>query len=218
MNKKKIVIFSVVILLFIVILVASKFFYSWWLEERYLGYVPTDEFVIEETESKKIIKHKETKLKMEIPLDWKIEKQESHLFFTSPNLQLYPETDNYNFPTVKKGCVIEMDIIREKESEPYNIWYSDTQARIKSCLASPIENKENYSEEIVKVSDYNALKYTYSPKENYPENSSILPGRHISVKIPKNENIYTFGTYLFSEDREQCEQEFNKFLETVVVE
>ena len=95
-------------------------------------------------------------------------------------LDVYSDQENVGLYTIKL-------IIR------YNIGYSDTQARIKSCLASPIENKENYSEEIVKVSDYNALKYTYSPKENYPENSSILPGRHISVKIPKNENIYTLN-------------------------
>ena len=101
MNKKKIVIPVIVVLLLIIIGIAGKLYYSWWLEERYLGHVPTNEFIIEEAENKKIIKHRGTKLTMEIPIDWEIEKQFNYLYFISPNFQLYPEEYNYYFPIFK---------------------------------------------------------------------------------------------------------------------
>lgn len=218
MNKKKIVISVIVVLLFIILLIAGKLFYSWWLEEKYLGYVPTNEFTIEETESKKIIKHKGTKLKIEIPVDWQIKKTETSLFLATSDFQPSPETNNYNFYVLEKGCIIETNVIREKESEPYNIWYGDTQARIQSCLKFPEKNKEDYSEEIIEVSGHNALKNVYSSEEDHLKDPSIPIGKHISIKIPKNENIYIFEIYLFSKDKERCEQEFDKLLKTVVIE
>ncbi|MCK5044549.1 hypothetical protein KAR26_02380 [Candidatus Parcubacteria bacterium] len=226
MNKKKIIISVLVILLFVVLGIAGKLYYSWQLEEyaKWHRYVPSNEFIIEETESKKIIKHKGTRLTMEILIDWQIEKEEESFLFTSPDFQLYPETINYNFPIFEKGCAVAMYVSKEKKVGVYEMEYNDLQNQINWYLESPEEYNEFYSDKIhhddkiIEVNGSYAVKHAYSPKENHPEDESILPGEYIAVKIPKNKYIYIFETYLFSEDKERCEQEFDKFLETVVIE
>ena len=45
----------------------------------------------------------------------------------------------------------------------------------------------------------------------------IISGNYVSVEIPRNEWVYTFEAYLFSQDKERCAQEFNKFLEKVSI-
>ena len=214
MSKKKIIISVLVVLLFIITSIAGKLLYLQWEKENYLGYVPAKAFTIEEQGDKKIIEHKGTRIKMEIPVDWQIEKTEVTLLLTSPDFQSSPETDDHYFYTLKKGCVTEISIIRESKKGTHEAEYDYLQARIKSCLDSPEKCKGDYPDKIIEISGQNALEFTYVP-ENYSE---IPLGEHVFVVVPKNKNMYTFETYLFSEDREYCEQEFDKFLETVVIE
>lgn len=216
MNKKN-KILLIIILLLIALFIMGKLFYSWWLEKEYLGYIPAKEFSIKEIENKKIITHKGAKLKMEIPIGWQIEKTEISLLFSSPDFQSSPETDDYYFYELKKGCITEISIMKKNESGTYKIEYDDLQARINLCLDSPEQCKGDHPDKIIKINGYNALEFTYIPKDN-SENSLASSGKHVFVVIPKNESIYAFETYLFSEDKERCEQEFNKFLETVVIE
>ncbi|MFH1657182.1 MAG: hypothetical protein ABH919_01830 [bacterium] len=220
MNKKKIIISALVVLLFIV----GAMLYSWQLEEyaKWHKYVPTNEFTIKEADGKKIIKHKGTKLTMEIPIDWQIEKDEESLFFKSPDFELYSEEENYSFPIFKKGCGVLTYISKEKKVGVYEMEYDDLQNQINWYLESPEEYKASYSDttyydEIIKINGNYAIRNIYSSKEDSLEDESVLSGKYISLKIPKNKYIYVFETYLFSENKDQCEQDFNKFLETIVI-
>ncbi len=225
MNKKKIVISVIVVLLLVIIFIVGKLLYSWQLEEyaKWHRHVPINEFTIEETENKKVIRHEGTKLKMEIPIDWQIEKDGKTLFFKSPNFELYPKEDNYGSSIFKKGCGVSMYISKEKKIGVYEMEYDDLQNKINRYLESPEKYKVSYYDtayydEIIEINENHAIKNTHSPNENDPKDESILSEKYILVKIPKNKYIYVFETYLFSEDREYCEQEFDKFLETVVIE
>jgi len=204
-KNKKIVIFAIVILL---ILLAGGLFWWWNSREPDVGFVPSEEFEIQETENGKIIKHEETGLKLIIPKDWEIIDGRDGLYFNSPGFQLDSVVGPYTPPIPEKGCASMIGIKKELENTNYDILYTFTKEWIRICLEQ-LDHDCGY--EVIEIDNNKALKHV-----SHVENESIL-GDQVRIQTPKNEKIYIFETYLFGQDRKKCAQEFDKILQTVEI-
>ena len=107
------------------------------------------------------------------------------------------EVFNEIYRVLKPGCKALISDLRKDAAKE----------KIEECLTST-----KCEDEIIEVSGHKALKQVFSP-----ENQTIISGNYVGVQIPRNEWVYTLETYLFSQDKERCAQEFNKFLENVSI-
>lgn len=209
MSKKLKIIISIVVV-FVLFLIAGGIFYWWqWKKETEIGFTWFGKFVERNLDGEKIIKDKKSGLSVKIPKDWK--KVEGvgglSIIFLSPDFELHSKMGPYDPPIPEKGCSIEMSAKKEIPFSDYDIEYSYLKKEIEGCLKST-----GCEDEVMEVNGHKALKHIF-----YPEDQSTFAGNSVSIKVPSNEWVYTFKTYLFSQDREKCIQEFDKFLETVSI-
>ena len=206
--NKKVIFFVIVILLLII---AGVFLWQKY-KKPYIPYVLSEEFTITESNGEKIIEYKKTGFKMRIPGGWEIDGfiGRNGLLLTSPDFEFHERVGPYSPPIPEKGCSITIDIIKgSSDSTKYD--YVDYISEIlKAC---PKVGQECVGGDYI-VKEFNELKgleHTYVPE------NSLIPGKYVSIEIPKGDKLYSFETHLFSQDRERCEQEFDKILNTVEI-
>lgn len=204
LNKNKKLIFFIVIILLLIII--GVFLWNKY-KKPYIPYVLSEEFTITETEEEKIIEYKKTGFKIKIPGDWEINGfiGRAGLLFTSPDFEFHERVGPYSPPIPEKGCSMTIDIIKRSSTD---MEYDLIGHLIEAC---PEVGQDCNGDIIVEFNGNRGLKHTY-----IPENSLIL-GKYVSVEIPKGDKLYSFETDLFSQDRERCEQEFDKILQTVEI-
>lgn len=211
--KKKIVIFIVVVL----ILVAGGFF--WWQEDKIESFLerkklegmtaPIKDYNVIEESGEKFIVNEKDGLKIKVPAEWELETGVDMAGMTSErNISLYSQDFTYRPPN---GCLIEIEISRlqKRRVEKYN----------GDLVMYPIEGAEEIKEmiklykeakpkeiEVISIGQKEALKETNILKEGI--------GKYITVKIPTDNKVYIFKSIQF---REECDKEFNKFLETISI-
>jgi len=207
--RKKIKIIIPVVIVLLVLIAVGLFWWRKWKKESEVGFIWFEKFIEKNLDGEKIIEEKKSGLSVRIPKDWK--KGEGigglSIIFLSPDFEPHPKLGPYSPPIPEKGCSIEMSVKQEIESSDYDIEYSYLKEKIEECLTS-----KECEDEVIEVSGHKALKHVFSP-----ENQTIISGNYVSVEIPRNEWVYTFEAYLFSQDKERCAQEFNKFLEKVSI-
>lgn len=200
-RKKRFVFFIILILL-----LAAAGVFLWQKYKRPdVGYVLTEEFVITEANGEKIIEYKKTGFKMRIPGDWEIDGfiARNGLLLTSPDFEFHEKVGPYSPPIPEKGCSITLDIAKEGTFGNSHV--------IQLVDACQTVGQDCNGDEIIEINGNRALKHVY-----FPENS-VIPGKYVSVSIPKNKIVYYFETHLFSQDREKCEQEFDQILNTLEI-
>lgn len=195
--KKKILIPIFVIL---VLAVAGGGFFWWWQGREIKG-SPQD-YIIKETEEGKFVENKRAGLTMKVPEDWiaeKIEVEEGLMIFYSPNIEGRLEGDRI-VPPLDKGCIIhtsltyeEMDFVQLKQEARYGL-------ALLGVVSAELEE--------VTINDYHALKTT-------SETQKI--GHSIGIDIPHKNKTYSFLLIFVPYDEETCVQEFDKFLETILI-
>jgi len=201
--NKKVIFFVIVILL----LAAAGVFLWQKYKKPYIPYVLSEEFTITESNGEKIIEYKKTGFKIRTPGNWEIDGfiGRNGLLLTSPDFEFHERVGQYSPPIPEKGCSITISIIKRSSLD---MEYNPLGQLIEAC---PTVGQDCNEYKIIEINGNRGLKYIYSLEEN------LIPGRYISVEIPKNKKLYTFEAYLFSQDRERCEQEFDKILNTIEI-
>lgn len=204
LNKNKKVIFFVVIILLLIVM--GVFLWNKY-KKPYIPYVLFEEFVITEIEEEKIIEYKKTGFKMRISKDWEINGfiGRDGLLLTSPDFEFHQRVGQYSPPIPEKGCSLTVSIIKRSSTD---MEYDFIGHLIKAC---PEVGQDCNGDIIVEFNGNRGLKHAYIPE------NSLIPGKYVSVEIPKGDKLYYFETDLFSQDRERCEQEFDKILGTVEI-
>lgn len=206
MNKKIKIIIPVVIILLLLI-IGGVFYWRQWKKESEVGFVWFEKFIERDLNGEKITEDKKSGLSVKIPKEWK--KVEGigglSIIFLSPDFEPHPKMGPYTPPIPEKGCSIEMSVKKEVPFSDSDIEYSYLQEKIEKCL-----ELTGCEDEVIEINGHKALKHIFSS-----EDQSFVVGNYVSVKIPSNEWIYTFKAYLFSQDKEKCAQEFDKFLGSV---
>ena len=193
-----------IILILILLLAAAGVFLWQKYKEPDVGYVFSDEFIITESGGEKIIEYKEGGFKMRIPGDWDTHNSNGvKLLFTSPDFQLHPNVGPFGAPLPEKGCSTALSIAKEGTFGTGHIGQL-----IEAC---PTIGQDCNEYKIIEINGNRGLKYIYSLEEN------LIPGQYISIEILKKKRVYIFEAHLFSQDRERCEREFDKILNTVEI-
>ena len=201
-NKK--IIFSLIII--ILLLIAGGVFC--WQENRETPIEkweaakvsPAEDYIItKETPEGKIVENKKMGLSYETPKDWILEKGDPTTFY-SPDTKIWEKRSDI----LEKGCKIYIWTSYIKTNLDTLKKFLDANF---SKLSSVIKVDESST---IKVNNYSALRYKY-----HIENLGMW---YISVDFPSKGKLYKIVIFNPIEEKERCEVEFNKFLETVSIE
>jgi len=193
--KKKIVILIIVILILVVGGV-------WWWQNREIKGRPED-YVIKQTAEGKIMENKKAGLTVEVPEGWEVKKtdvEEGLMVFYSPNAKGKVQNNEIT-PPLENGCIIHTSVTYEEMS----LNYLKVQAKYNLAL---LDVKSEEFEEVM-INNYQALK-TIADTERI--------GLTIGIDIPHKDKTYSFLLVFSSNDKNNCVQEFDKFLETVSIQ
>ncbi|MDD4074361.1 MAG: hypothetical protein PHU17_02480 [Candidatus Pacebacteria bacterium] len=152
------------------------------------------------------VEDKEAGLSFIIPKGWD-KKDDLMAQFSIVTEDFSPIDDKISsssFP--KNGCWIGISADHEIETENNIALYNDIIYHIEH--QENIINEDNSYEEIVSINEVKSLKRSIIAEDK---------GKKISIFVPLNNRIYLFETYLFGEDKESCEGEFNNFLSTISI-
>lgn len=200
--NKKVIFFVIVILLLIII---GVFLWNKYKKPD-ISHVLSEEFTITELEGEKIIiEYKETGFKVKIPGDWEINGfiGRAGLLCTSSDFEFHQRVGQYSPPIPEKGCSLVIDIRKGRALGTEHV-----RELVEVC---PEIGQDCNGYEVMEINGNKGLKYIHSLEH------ALVPGKYVSVEIPKNDKMYSFETHLFSQDRERCEQEFDKILRTVEI-
>ncbi len=200
LNKKVIFIFVIILLL-----VGGGVF--WWQEKRETPIEkweaakvsPEEDYkIIKETPEGKIVENKKMGLSYEIPKDWILENGNPSRFY-SPDTKFKGDTS----VILEKGCKTYVYTSYIKTNLETLKKFIDADF---SKLSSGVKLDE-FS--VIKISKYSALRHEYQVKNFGME--------YISVDFPSKDKLYKILLSSPIEEKERCEEEFDKFLETVSI-
>jgi len=201
LNKKFLFVF-----VFVLILVVGGGFF-WWekiretpIEKWEAAKVsPEEDYIIKETPEGKIVENKKMGLVYKIPKDWILENGNPTRFY-SPDTKFKGDTS----VILEKGCKVYVYVSYIKTDVDTLKKYIDADF---SRLSSRIKLDEFLT---IKVSNYFALRHEYHVKN--------LGMEYISVDFPSKDKLYKILLSSSIGEKERCEAEFNKFLETISID
>ena len=217
---------KIIILVFVVLILVGGGIFLWqrdeienFLENKKLEKMIalSKDYTIVEDSGEKFIVNKKDGFKIKIPTEWNAEIGMDMAGMVSERyVTLYSKDFSYRPP---QGCLVEIQISRlqKRRVEHYGkdlIMYpyegaEEVKEMINSYKETTPEEKENIRERgtaIILVDQKEALRETITLRENV--------GKHITIKIPTENKVYIFEEILLSEE---CDKEFDKFLETVSI-
>jgi len=200
MVKKKKIIISIIIILLLII--AGGVF--WWWQSREIKGSPED-YVIKETEEGRFVENKKAGLTVRAPEGWeaeRIEFEEGAVDFSSSDLEADWKEGKLVLP-LKKGCRIQASVAYEK--------LNFVDIKIKANYSYVLMGMKSVNFEEITINNHNALKSVFDIEEGGS-------GVGMSISIPADDKVYGFSVVWGAGEKENCIQEFNKFLETVSID
>ena len=203
-NKK--IIFSLIIVL---ILVAGGIFY-WWQKNRETPIEkweaakvsPAEDYIItKETPEGKIVENKKMGLIYEIPKDWILENGDPTRFY-SPDTEFKKNRSD----VLEKGCKVGIYASYIKTNlDTLKKFIEANFSKLSSIIKIIIDESSD-----IEISNHPALRHEYHVES--------LRMAYISVDFPSKDKLYKILLSNPIGEKERCEVEFNKFLETVSIE
>lgn len=200
--KNKKIIFCLVI----VLILAAGGGVFWWQNretpiERWEAAKVSSEgdYITKETPGGKIVENKKMGLIYEIPKDWILENGNPTRFY-SPDTKFKEKSSVF----LEKGCKMYVYVSYIKTDIDTLKKFIDADF---SKLSSVIKIDESST---IKLSNYPALRNKYHVEK--------FGMSHISVDLPSKNELYKIALSSPIEEKESCEVEFNKFLETVSIQ
>ncbi len=199
--KKKSIIFSIIVIL---LLVAGGVFY-WWEnrltppEKWEAAKVSREEdYIVKEIFEGKIVENKKIGLSYEIPKDWILENGNPTRFYSS-DTKFKGDTNII----LEKGCKIYVSASYFKIDLDTLKKFIETKLS-QSSLVTKIDESS-----VIKVSNYSALRHEYHIDK--------FGMSFVIIDFPSKDKVYRIWFSTPIEEKERCEEEFNKFLETVSI-
>jgi hypothetical protein len=193
-GKKKIIISVIVVLI-----LAAGGFFCW--QNREIKGSP-DDYVIKKTKEGKIVENKKAGLVVKVPEGWEVKKMEADeglIVFYSPNTEGELQ-DGKIAPPLKTGCTIHIGVVYEEADL--------TQLKLEAKYNLALLGVKSEEFEETTINNYRALKITADTQKI---------GSSIGIDIPYKNKVHSFLLLFAPNDKENCIQEFNKFLETISI-
>ena len=175
--------------------------FFWWQGREIKG--SPEDYVIKETEQGKIIENKRAGLRFEVPAEWeaqKIEFLEGSVVINTKDIEGVWRNEMVN-PPLTKGCGIEIGVVYRKMD------FDEIKKEVKDIHFGLGIKSEEFEQ--ITINNQDALKNTFD---------SISLGPGIVIYIPNKNKLYGFSVNWAPEEKEKCIQEFNQFLETVLID
>lgn len=195
MSKKIIFIISV----FLIIAVGIAGFF-WWQNREIKG--SPEDYVIKETQEGTIVENKKAGLTVKAPDEWEVEKMavsKGSVIISTTDIE-GEKINGSVVPPLTKGCGIEVSVVYKTMN------FEEIEQEVRA-MHWGLKIKSEVFEEVI-INHHNALRNIFE--------SDVL-GPVMVVYIPKKNKLYDFDLYWAPEEKEDCMQEFNKFLETVSI-
>jgi len=192
-KKQKLIILAIIIL----VLVGGGLFY--WQNREIKGN-PAD-YVIKETGAGVFMENKKAGLTVRVPDGWEVKKinlLEGSMVFYTPDIE--ERWLNEMIP-LEKGCGIEMAVVYKKMN------FEDIKKEIEEMHQGLGKKFDKF--ELTTIDNRPVLKNTFD---------SIISGPSVNVCFTQKNKIYSFGISWGPEEKEECIQEFDGFLETVSID
>jgi len=193
---------NLVLAFIILLLIGGGVF--WWQKREIKG--SPEDYVIKETVEGKFVENKKAGLIVKVPEGWEVKKmgteeelEEGAMVFYSPNTEGELQGGKIA-PPLTKGCIIHVGVIHKE------IDLAKLKLEVRYNLALLGVKSEEFEE--VTINNYPALKTTADTQKL---------GNSIGIDIPYKNRLYSFFLLLASDEKENCVQEFNKFLETISI-
>jgi len=199
MPKNKKIVFLIIIILLLII--AGGVF--WWWQKRAIKGSPAD-YVIKETAEGKIVENKKAGLTVKVPDGWEVKRvdfiEEGSIVMQSLDIEGEDGGNGIVDPPLREGCGIETVVTYKKLS------LEEIKKGAEEVHWMLIPTLDEF--EKITVNNKEALENKWESKSKGPM---------ISIYIPIDNKVYTFTLTWAQEEKERCTQEFNKFLETVLI-
>ena len=192
------------------VILALYLFDSWLKYKEPVRYSSLDDYIIRETPNGKIVENGKMRMKFNIPNGWALEREEegegsrNNIILTSPDFIPI----SYRDPQSSEGCAIYIYTMKDFNEVSYTGYIE--------ALIERQKNNPTDKESVIDVSGHSALKSIYG----FPNELDKGPRytMSIEVEVPVGNKLYNFQmSYLIAKNRDRCESEFNKFLETVSI-
>ena len=197
MLKKKKIIISIIIIL---LLVAGGVF--WWWQTREMKGSPED-YVIKETTEGTIVENKKAGLIVKAPEGWegrKIKDIEEGSFIIQTLNVAGKKNNDVIMPPLTQGCGIEIGINYKKLS------FEEIEQSAKEIYLRLEATDQRF--ERTRVDNKEALKNIVSTQ---------YAGPMIGVYVPTSDKVYSFTLIWAPDEKEECIEQFENFLETVSI-
>lgn len=187
-------------LLTILILAAGGFFY--WQNREIKG--SPEDYVIKETEKGKIVENKKAGLTFEVPEGWegiKIENIEEGSFVIQTLNIEGKKNNDVVMPPLTQGCGIEIGINYKKLS------FEEIEQDAKEIYTRLVLVDQRF--ERMRIDNKEALKNIVNTQ---------YAGPMIGTYVPTSDKVYSFTLIWAFNEKDECIQKFEDFLETVSIQ
>ncbi|HNP79492.1 MAG TPA: hypothetical protein PKI00_01410 [Candidatus Pacearchaeota archaeon] len=207
MNKKVKIALSILLLILISVFIIYKIFEFNKEKEENLNFITINDFIERKMDNKTIIENQEIGLSFVLPQGWE--------FVNTNWANVSMRTFDYEpfmgeeerLPLLNKGCWIDFNFSKNSMNGfDYNLVYN--LAHTEGFAEGQSTEKDKY--ERIEINGKKAVKSTLILDNNL--------GEIISIQIPFDKNkVYNFDTYLTSQDKENCSETFNSFINSISI-
>lgn len=174
----------------------------WWRQNQERATGRPEDYTVGQEGGGRIVENKKAGLKMQVPENWLVERmevEEGSMVFYSPGAEgVRPGRIR---PPLKKGCVIEVAVGYESMS------LDNLKKAIQEAHEGLVIQKDVI--ETVSLKGEQVLKNIFESTEL---------GLSTNLYFLRQNKFYGVSIAIAKEEEEKCSQEFDKFLETVVID
>ena len=167
---------------------------------------PRENYIIKETIEGKVVENKKVGLKCLIPEGWVLADNPpdvSEVVFNSSDMEIGEEVNDIFLKVLQRGCRIHVSA-------------SDIKTSI-DVLEKEIEERKTLNPSLL-INEYERTEIDGRIATKHTFGGGGLKMYFILVHVPEEKDLYEIGLLAASQDKDRCEVEFNKFLETVVID
>ena len=212
MKKKVVILLSVTIILLLII--GGVFLWPHYKQikiEKEMEKLA--DFIVKETSEGKIVESKDGKLKVIIPEGWFIENEREKIIgplyiLDTEAEKIYQEETQANISKLiknlletKSGCLVMISYREEEKS------FEEIEEEIKETSRYITLLSEDFFE-FEEINEYKGLRHSLDTQKN---------GYWIDFLVPFNGKTYIFSTVFYRDNKDNCSQEFNKFLDKISI-
>lgn len=209
MNKKIKIIIGLALLLIVGLVFGIVWKNNQELSEAQPEYACFEDFIKQEIDGRIFYENSKAKIKFMVPFQWTaIKSQMASIALVSPDFADFKETTQEKAFIPKAGCWIGISV---KNCQIDDSDYAIIKDRLDHQNLISELNRADDSYAIFNLNGKSMIRREFLIK------NSDNAGKNISLKLAEQNKVYLIETYLFGQNKKECQQSFDEFLNTVEI-